>query len=91
MIKSLKPVADQVAAHESGHLVLLTLFDVLDDTVLVSKSIIAELQRHLFDLAIHNFGRTPLLYPFVGRKTRLLSPPDIKSIQEMDPIREATR
>ena len=86
----MKTNADQLAAHESGHLVLLTLFDVVDDTVLVNKSIFAELQQHLFDLATNKFGRIPLLYPFVGRKNRLLTPPDIKAIQAMDPIREAT-
>lgn len=90
IIKALKPVADQLAAHETGHLVLLTLFDVVDDTVLVNKSIFSELQGHLFDLATNKFGRIPLLYPFVGRKNRLLTPPEITSISAMDPIREAT-
>ena len=91
MIKALKPVADQLAAHESGHTVLLTLFDVVDDTVLVNKSIFTQLQENMLDLACHKFGRIPLLYPFVGRKTRLIPPPTIAAIATMDPIREATR
>lgn len=91
MIKSLKTVTKELAIHECGHLVLLTLFDVVDDTVLVNKSIFSELQQHVFDLAVHKFGRIPLLYPFVGRKNRLLPPSTIVLIQEMDKIREATR
>jgi pumilio family protein 6 len=84
-------VANELATHESGHLVLLTLMDVVDDTVLVNKSIFSELQQNVLDLAVHKFGRISLLYPFVGRKNRLLTPPTIASIQEMDKIREATR
>ncbi|KAF8534742.1 armadillo-type protein [Trichophaea hybrida] len=90
IIKSLKGVANDLAIHESGHLVLLTLMDVVDDTVLVNKSIFSELQPNVLDLAVHKFGRIPLLYPFVGRKNRLLPPPTTNSIQEMDKIREAT-
>lgn len=91
MIKSLKTVAKELAVHESGHLVLLALFDLVDDTVLVNKSIFSELQQHVFDLAVHKFGRIPLLYPFVGRRNRLLPPPAIASIQELDKFREVTR
>lgn len=90
MTKSLKPVSDQLAAHEAGHLVLLTAFDVIDDTVLVSKTLIPELQSNLVDLAIHNFGRIPLLYPFTGRTRRLLPPASIKLLEEMDALKKTT-
>jgi hypothetical protein len=91
IIKNLKPVVHQMAAHESAHMLLLTLMDVVDDTVLVNKSIFTELQPHVLDLATNKFGRIPLLYPFVGRMTRLLSPAVIAQVEQMDPIREATR
>ena len=90
MIKVLKPVAHQMAAHETAHVLLLTLMDVVDDTVLVNKSIFSEFQQHLYDLATNKFGRIPLLYPFVGRKTRLMPPPIMAQIQAIDRIREAT-
>ncbi|KAA8894113.1 armadillo-type protein [Sphaerosporella brunnea] len=90
IIKNLKPVAHQMAVHENAHMLLLTLMDVVDDTVLVNKSIFTELQQHILDLATNRFGRIPLLYPFVGRMTRLLPPTAIGQVQEMDPIREAT-
>jgi pumilio family protein 6 len=91
MIKALKPVSDKLAAHEFGHLALLTLFDVVDDTVLVNKSIFSELQPHMLDLAVNNFGQIPLLYSFVGRRTKLLPPSSISLLKEMDLIREVTR
>lgn len=80
-----------MAAHETGHALLLTLMDVVDDTVLVNKSIFGEFQEHLFPLATNKFGRIPLLYPFVGRKNRLIPPPVIAQIEEIDQIRAATR
>lgn len=80
-----------MAAHETGHALLLTLMDVVDDTVLVNKSIFSEFQQYLPQLATNKFGRIPLLYPFVGRKNRLLPPPVIAQIEEMDKIRKATR
>jgi hypothetical protein len=91
IIKNLKPAVHQMAVHEGAHVLLLTLMDVVDDTVLVNKSIFSELQPHVLDLATNKFGRIPLLYPLVGRKTRLLSPAVIAQVQQMDPIREATR
>lgn len=90
MTKSLKPVADQLSAHEAGHLILLTAFDVVDDTVLVSKTLFPELQTNLLDLAIHNFGRIPLLYPFTGRTKRLLPPASIKILEQMDELKKVT-
>lgn len=91
MIKTLKAEIPQLAAHETGHMVLLTLFDVVDDTVLVNKSVFSELAPTAHELATHKFGRIPLLYPIVGRKTRLLSPQSIALLQKMDAIREVTR
>ncbi|KAI5788184.1 armadillo-type protein [Pyronema domesticum] len=90
MLKALKGEVPGLASNENGHQVLLTLMDVVDDTVLVNKSIFAELQDPLYDLAVHKFGRIPLLYPFVGRKQRLVAPSTIKAIEEMDEIRAAT-
>ena len=40
MIKSFKTFVTRICQEEYGHRVLLTLFDVVDDTKLVSKVII---------------------------------------------------
>lgn len=91
MLKSLKETADTMSAHEAGYLAILTAYDVVDDTVLVSKSLFPKLQENLLDLATHKFGRIPLLYPFAGRKGRLLQPSAVALLQEMDKIRATTR
>ncbi|KAI5800095.1 armadillo-type protein [Geopyxis carbonaria] len=90
MLKSIKPVVGSMAVHESAHLVLVTAYDVVDDTVLVSKTFFPELQQQFADLAAHNYGRIPLLYPVVGRKGKLLQPSSIALLEEMDKIREST-
>lgn len=91
MIKALKPVAPQLAVNETGYLVLLAIFEVVDDTVLVSKSLLLELQQNILSLATDKFGRIPLLYPFAGRKPRLLPPSALPILQELDELRQATR
>jgi len=90
MVKTLKPFTVQLATNEFSYLVLVTILEVVDDTVLVSKSLIPEFQQSLPDLAIDKFGRIPLLYPFVGRKPRLLQPSIIRLLEDMDKIREFT-
>ena len=41
MVKALKEFVPAICREQYGHLVLLRIFDVVDDTVLVGKSIIA--------------------------------------------------
>lgn len=91
MIKSLKPVASQLAANETGYLVLLSIFETVDDTVLVAKSLLPGLHKHILDLATDKFGRIPMLYPFAGRKPRLLPPSALPILQKLDELRQATR
>lgn len=91
MIKALKPVTAQLAVDETGYLVLLAVFEVLDDTVLVAKSLLPELQKSILHLATNKFGRIPLLYPFAGRKPRLLPPSALPILQELDELRQTTR
>lgn len=91
MIKSLKPVTPQLAANETGYLILLAIFEVVDDTVLVAKSLLPEFQQHILELSTDKFGRIPLLYPFAGRKPRLLPPSALPILKELDELRQVTR
>jgi pumilio family protein 6 len=61
IIKSLKGYVLKIALEQHGHVLLLRIFDVMDDTVLVSKAIIFELKPHLLELAQDRFGRLILL------------------------------
>lgn len=62
IIKAMKGYVLKIALEQHGHVVLLRLFDVVDDTVTVAKSIISELKPHLLELAEDRFGRLVLLH-----------------------------
>ncbi|TMW60567.1 hypothetical protein Poli38472_000609 [Pythium oligandrum] len=77
IIKCLKDKVLEATNHPSGYLVIMRLFDVVDDTVLVQKSVLSELNDHLFDVAMHATGRKVLLQLFSPLNTKYLSPDDI--------------
>ena len=93
LVKNLKPKASDLYGDEHGYMVLLTMFDVVDDTVLVSKTIFPEIQPEggVLDAATHKYARIPLLYPLAGRERRLLPPAKCTELEEMDKIRAQTR
>ena len=90
ILKAYKDIIELLAYDPYGYKVLLTIYDVVDDTVMVSKSIISELitrispksteeqiqKQHetIVTLAMHNTARTTILYPFTGPAKRLLPP-----------------
>ncbi|OZJ05223.1 hypothetical protein BZG36_02452 [Bifiguratus adelaidae] len=98
MVRALKPFLEKVATDEFGHMVLLRVFDVVDDTVLVSKTILAELLKTNADpdndtlgKMIHDkYGRRVILYLLVGRNGRYLSHDSIQLLAEGDDIRSKT-
>lgn len=92
LVKNLKPKAADLYGDEHGYMVLLTMFDVVDDTILVSKTIFPEIQAEngLMDAALHKYARIPLLYPLAGRERRLLTPAKCQQLEEIDVIRAQT-
>ncbi|RVD84296.1 uncharacterized protein DFL_006055 [Arthrobotrys flagrans] len=92
MLKNLKPSIQELYADEHGHMVLLAVFDVVDDTVLVSKTVFPEIQAKLDDgsAAKHPVARIPLLYPLLGRETKLMHPQKIELLADIDKIRAQT-
>lgn len=61
IVKSMKGFVKQIALESHGYIVLIRLFDVIDDTVLVAKNIISELKPHLLELATDTYGHRVLL------------------------------
>jgi pumilio family protein 6 len=59
---------------EYGHLALCALFDTVDDTVLVTKQIIAPMLEELDQLCDDQYGRKVLLYLLVQRNLKYLVP-----------------
>lgn len=78
IIKCLKDKVLDACNHPSGYLVIMRILDVVDDTVLVQKSILAELNDHLLSIALHPTGHKVLLQLFSPLNKKYLSPDDIE-------------
>lgn len=99
VLRTFKDTMQMMAYDTHGHQVLMTGFDVIDDTVLVSKSIFPELvgkdsespeQKENLLAAVTNLNaRVSLLYPFCGLNKAILSCDDQKIIFEVSSIQAA--
>ena len=100
ILRTYKDIMQTLAYDTHGHKVLLAVYDVIDDTVLVSKSVFPELvgkdpksesqQQDLLAAATHLNARIPLLYPFCGKAKAILSSEDFELLDEVPRIRTAT-
>jgi pumilio family protein 6 len=64
--------------------VLLNLMDAVDDTVLVRKTVIAELQEDLLAVATHKSARSTLLHLLAPRQPRYLAPQLLACLPALD-------
>ncbi|XP_076686974.1 pumilio and CPL domain-containing protein penguin [Andrena cerasifolii] len=84
MMKALKENVKTVSMSEHGYLILLALFDSVDDTVLMKKIILVEIEKDLTDIALNEQGKHVILY-LVARRSSLYFPPSIvKYLQQGD-------
>lgn len=101
ILKVYKGTIQAMAYDTNGHQIILTAYDVIDDTVLTSKSIFPELvgkssdldenQKQSFLDAVNNLNaRIPILYLFTGESRMLLRGEDIESLNEVHSIRNTT-
>lgn len=90
MLKTMKPFVTKICKEEYGHMVMLRMFDVVDDTVLVSKAILAEVIKDMEDIAKDKFGRRVILYLLVGRSPKYISPQNIELLAKGDAVRAST-
>ncbi|KAK3814494.1 MAG: armadillo-type protein, partial [Benniella sp.] len=90
ILKTMKPFVTKICKEEYGHMVMLRMFDVVDDTVLVSKAILAEIIKELEDIAKDKFGRRVILYLLVGRSPKYISPQNIELLAKGDAVRAST-
>ncbi|KAG7401614.1 hypothetical protein PHYBOEH_000146 [Phytophthora boehmeriae] len=81
IIKTLKDKVLDACNHPSGYLVIMRILDVVDDSVLVQKSILAEMNDELFSIAMHPSGRKILLQLLSPLNTKYLSPDDLKLLE----------
>ncbi|KAG0262379.1 pumilio domain member 6 [Actinomortierella ambigua] len=90
MLKTIKPYVLKICKEEYGHMVMLRLFDVVDDTVLVNKAIVSEIVKEMSDIAKDKFGRRVILYLLAGRSPKYLSPYSIELLAKGDAVRANT-
>ena len=100
ILRTYKETIKTLAYDAYGHQVLLAVYDVTDDTVLVSKSVFPELvgkeplsknqQQDLMQATNHINARVTLLYPFCGKAKAILPNEDLKLLDEIHRIRSTT-
>ncbi|XP_018902804.2 pumilio homolog 3 [Bemisia tabaci] len=86
IVKQLKGNVKEVAISEFGHLVLLALFDYVDDTVLLSKVLIKELIEAVADIVVNEYGRKVILYLVAHRDPAYFTPELVKMMEKGDEI-----
>ncbi|XP_054714765.1 pumilio homolog 3-like [Uloborus diversus] len=79
IMKAMTTFVPKIAIEEHGHMVLLALFDCVDDTVALGKYIIKELVKNLLELSQNIHGKKVLIYLVNPRDPHFIHP-DIISI-----------
>jgi pumilio family protein 6 len=95
ILKSFKGFYKKIAKEQYGHAVLLTLFDCVDDTVLVQKIVLSELWQEemgetFVSLLRDRYGSRVFLYILSGREGRYQPRYLIEELMKMDEIRNKT-
>lgn len=62
IVKGMKEHAVKIACDEYGSVVLMCILSFIDDTDVVKKVIIREIEKNLKELALDKYGRRPLLH-----------------------------
>ncbi|XP_014479614.1 PREDICTED: pumilio domain-containing protein KIAA0020 [Dinoponera quadriceps] len=84
ILKALKESVKSVCTSEHGYVTLLALFDSIDDTVIVKKIILAEMQKELLDIALNEHGRHVILYLVARRDSHYFSPNVVEYLRQGD-------
>ncbi|EJD45619.1 ARM repeat-containing protein [Auricularia subglabra TFB-10046 SS5] len=93
IVKTLKPHVERIAKDEEAALVLMTALDVIDDTKLTTKSLLAPLFASASttnDVALSTVGRRTLHHLLTPRATRHFTPALIAQLAATDGARERT-
>ena len=74
----------KICLEEHGHMVLMALFDAVDDTKLVAKAIVTEIATNWRDIAVHEHGRKVVMYLLAGRDPKYTHPQIIDILKQGD-------
>lgn len=84
IIKTMKTYMVKFATGEFGHLVLLAVFDCVDDTKLVKQAVLSELLYSLDEVIGSKYGKKVVLYLLSPRDPAHLLPEIIQVLQRGD-------
>ncbi|KAL3931536.1 MAG: hypothetical protein SGPRY_001085, partial [Prymnesium sp.] len=84
LLKALKGFVSRAAQDTHGALVVCTALGMVDDTVLLAKSLLIEMQEELLQLALHPHGSLSLLQVLAPRSTRYFNADQLAVIGEAD-------
>ena len=84
IVKSLKTFVMKTACEEYGHLVLLGIFEAVDDTKLVGKAIVGELMELVDTVITNKFGLRVVKYLMAGRDKTYTYPDAIALLEKGD-------
>uniref|UniRef100_A0A665W8N5 PUM-HD domain-containing protein n=1 Tax=Echeneis naucrates TaxID=173247 RepID=A0A665W8N5_ECHNA len=84
IIKTMKTYMVKFATGEFGHLVLLAIFDCVDDTKLIKQAVLSEILASLDEVISNKFGKKVLLYLLSPRDPAHLLPEIIKVLERGD-------
>ncbi|RVE65432.1 hypothetical protein OJAV_G00116450 [Oryzias javanicus] len=84
IIKTMKMYMVKFATGEFGHLVLLAIFDCVDDTKLIRQAVLSEILSSLKEVISNKHGKKVLLYLLSHRNPAHLLPEIIKVLEQGD-------
>ncbi|KAI8906898.1 armadillo-type protein [Gorgonomyces haynaldii] len=94
IIKTFKGLVQTIAREQYGYVVLISCFETIDDTVLLSKSLIAELfkdgESTVSQLMRDRFASKVYFYLLSGRSSKHQTPQVLQDLKRMDQVRQNT-
>jgi len=84
IIKSFKTFIEKTCYEEFGHMVLMAIFDTVDDTKLVGKAVLGELAECLTKVMQDKYGLRVVKYLFAGRESAYTYPDAIEIMKKGD-------
>ncbi|XP_014222554.1 pumilio homolog 3 [Trichogramma pretiosum] len=84
MMKTLKEHVKSIATSDHGSLMLMCLFDAVDDTVLLKKIIIQEIINNIDEIAADDCGRRVIMYMVAKRDSKFFHPTTIDYLKQGD-------
>ncbi|KAI0683160.1 ARM repeat-containing protein [Cytidiella melzeri] len=90
IVKTLKPHVERMCKDDEAQLVLFTALDIIDDTKLTGKSLVADIVASASTLYTSPQGRRSLIYLVSPRTRRHFTPAQINLLAETDAARSQT-